>query len=439
MPEKLHSLKINQLLLGVIGILSVAVFIVDIYIPLGASGSMIYVLFVMATYWKEKNITLAAGVIGTLLTIAGFTFSVTSEYLILSVVNHLMAIIVIWGSVWFVNSYKASLHEIRKNYRVLFQSANDEILVFPLDKNNQPKSFLEINDTACEILGYSREELLQKSLYDITATEKEEVNRRINEVIELGVIVFESRHITKQGDIIPLELSVRSFLYNGRQAIITVGRDLRERQRLEQDILEVSEQERQRIGRDIHDDLGQLLSVATMSAQMLGNDLKSKNIQEAKKVKELADIIKTAAEHSRTLSHGLVPFNVEKNGLDDALQELACNVSKLHSIDVKYRGNKDIFYANNTTAVHVYRIAQEAINNAVKHGNATSIDVELSSSENYHYLSVKDNGSGFPGPDTMSDGIGLRIMNFRAHMIGGDLKINSEKDKGTEIICEIPL
>jgi signal transduction histidine kinase len=86
----------------------------------------------------------------------------------------------------------------------------------------------------------------------------------------------------------------------------------------------------------------------------------------------------------------------------------------------------------------MYRIAQEAINNAVKHANATSIEVELFSTENYISMVIKDNGSGFSESTEKSNGIGLRTMNFRANMIGGNLKINSIRGQGTEVICQIP-
>lgn len=437
MSDKPKSLTFNQLLLGVTGLLSVAVFVVDIYIPLGASGSMIYILFVMATYWNSKKFTITSGVLATLLIFLGYRFSVTSEYIILSIINHLMAVIAVWGSVWLVNNYKASFQQAKRNYRMLFQAANDEILVFQLDDHNRPEPFLEINDTACDILGYSRDELLQKSLYDISSLEKEEIERRIANVIEHGEIIYESRHRTKEGDIIPLELSVRSFTYSGRRAIISVGRDLRERYRLEQEILNVSEQERQRIGRDMHDDLGQLLSVATITTQMLVREMKARNMKEAKKIEEIADMIKTAGERSRTLSHGLVPFNVQENGLNDALQELTDSVSGMYGIEVHYSGSQDVLLTGNYAAVHLYRIAQEAINNAVKHGKATSIEVDLSSSSDDITLRIKDNGSGFPESET-NDGIGLRIMKFRANMIGGDLKITSEYEKGTAVNCRLP-
>ncbi|MEX0649320.1 MAG: PAS domain S-box protein [Balneolaceae bacterium] len=438
MSDKLISQTFNQLLLGIIVVFAVAVFILDIFVPLGVSGGMVYVLFVMATYWiKDSKITIAAGIAGSILIVAGFYFSTTSAYILLSFANHIVAIIVVWATVWFVNSYKSSLQRIRKDYRGLFQAANDEILVFQLDEKNHAKPFSEVNDTACEMLGYSREELLKKTVYDISSAEKEEIERRIANVIEHGEIIFESRHRTKAGDSIPLELSIRSFTYNGQKAIISVGRDLRERYRLEQEVLNASEQERQRIGRDMHDDLGQLLSVATITTQMLAREMKTRGMEETKKIEEIAGMIKTAGERSRTLSHGLVPFNVEQNGLNEALQELTNSVSVMYGIEAQYTGSKNVLLTGNYAALHLYRIAQEAINNAVKHGKASSIEVELSSSIDDITLLIKDNGRGLPKSKTMKEGIGLRIMKFRANMIGGDLKITSEKGEGTEVMCRM--
>ncbi|MEX0608104.1 MAG: PAS domain-containing sensor histidine kinase [Balneolaceae bacterium] len=438
MSVEREGFKYNRLLLSGIGLISIIVFIIDIYIPLGVSGGVVYVLFVMATYWTEgRRITLIAGLLATILLFAGFVVSITSAYVLLSAANHLLMIIVIWASAVFVNRYKDSLHLLRENYRTLFQVATDEILVFQLDDDNQPQTFLEINDAACNILGYSKEELLQKKVYDISA-DKVRVKKNFQEVIEKGEAVFESRHLTKTGEVIPLELSVRSFTYNGRQTIISSGRDLRERRKLEREILAISETERQRIGQDMHDDLGQLLTVALLSAQQLNNVIEDEQL--ATNAKEVVNLIKQVSESTRTLSHGLVPVNLGSHGLDKALSELTFNTSKIHNVDIKFTSTQDdAVKLADYRAVHLYRIAQEAINNAIKHAKASSIEVRLSFSESQLTLQVKDNGIGLPDAEEQDDGVGLRIMRFRTNLMDGDLRIKSERGKGTEITCQIPL
>lgn len=111
----------------------------------------------------------------------------------------------------------------------------------------------------------------------------------------------------------------------------------------------------------------------------------------------------------------------------------------MYDIAVHYQNNSTRTLEDNNKAVHLYRIAQEAINNALKHGEATSIQVELSSSEDQVTLRIEDDGKGFPEPEQRGAGMGVRVMHFRSNMIGGRLKINSEKGKGTQIICQVPI
>ncbi|SMO64784.1 hybrid sensor histidine kinase/response regulator [Fodinibius sediminis] len=330
------------------------------------------------------------------------------------------------------------LRENERRYRMLFQGTTDEILVFQVDDNREPLPFLDVNDIACELLGYSHEELLEKTLYDIVAAEKDEIQKRIADVIDSGKRIHESQHITKEDEVIPLEISARSFSYNGRPTIISIGRDVRDRRKLEQEILNISEQERQRIGRDMHDGLGQMLTGIGLIAQSLSNKLESQGAEGAEKVQEIADLVKEADEYARALTQGLVPVNIESNGLDSALRELTRKLSKMYDIDIQYSNTPEAKVDDNASAVHLYRIAQEAINNAIKHGNASVVHVALNMEKDHIMLHIEDNGQGFPGPEEISDGMGVRIMNFRAQMIGGHLEIKSENGEGTEVFCQMP-
>lgn len=355
--------------------------------------------------------------------------------------NQAGEIVKIFGTTHDITQYKKTENKLKEHehrYRTLFKAATDEILVFQVDEQMNPLPFLEVNDTACNILGYSRNELLQKIIYDIVAADKEEVDRRIELIIEEQEVVRDSRHKTKEGDIIPLEISSRAFKFNGRHTIVSIGRDIRERLELEQEILNISDYERQRIGHDLHDSLGQMLSGIGLLAQNLVKKSKKNGWPAEKEIQDITDMIREADQQARTLSRGLVPIYLESDGLDAALNELVERASKLYSIDVHYQPGSTNIQEDNTRALHLYRITQEAINNAVKHGKATSIEVELSSFEDQIFLRIQDNGSGFQEPEERSDGMGLRIMHFRSQMIGGNLKINSKKGVGTEITCHIP-
>jgi len=331
------------------------------------------------------------------------------------------------------------LKENERRYRMLFQAATDEITVFQLDADKNPLPFMEANNVTCDILGYTHDELLQKTLYDIVDLNKQEIDRRIEKVIKQGKTVHETKHLTKEGDAIPLEISARAFNYDGRPTIISIGRDIRERLKLEREILDISEKERQRIGRDLHDDLGQMLTGIGLITQNLANKLTPNDRKAAEEVQKIVDMIKEADEHARSLARGLVPVNVQSNGLDSALQELINKAKKMYDIDIFYSNEVDDALDANLPAIHLYRIVQEAINNAIKHGKASSIDIEFSTSREHLLLRIKDNGCGFPETPKKNNGMGIRIMHFRAQIIGGGLEINSERGKGTEIICRLPV
>jgi len=442
MPNNSKAIHFNRLLLLGIFFASIAVFIIDIQFPLGVAGDIPYALFIMATYWtRQKSYILASGILATLLVVLGFLLSEPSDYMLMTATVRVMSIIIIWGSVWFVIKYLQSLDHIRKDEKrmsALFKATTDEIMVFQIDTDMNPLPFLEVNEVACEILGYTREELLQKTLYDIVATDKEHIKQHLQKVIMRGESLHESKHLTKEGEGIPLEISARSFTYSGRQTIISIGRDVRERRKLEQEILNISEQERQRIGRDMHDDLGQMLTGTALIAQNLATKLKSKGIEDAPKVQKITNMIREADEHARALARGLVPVNVESNGLDIALQELARKSTDLYDVEVQYSRCHCKLFDDNSSAVHLYRIAQEAINNAIKHSEATRINVELAPHDDHILLTVSDNGVGLQVQNEKNNGMGLRIMKFRAQMIGGSLEMKSESGKGTEIICKVP-
>jgi len=334
--------------------------------------------------------------------------------------------------------FEKRLKENERRYRMLFQATTDEILVFQLNDNKEPLPFLEVNDVACDILGYTHDELIQKTVYDIVDTDKQTINKQIKEVITQGKAVHETKHLTKEGLTIPLEISARSFNYDGRQTILSIGRDIRERRKLEREILNISEKERQRIGRDMHDDLGQMLTGIGLITRNLANKLRINDIQEADKLEEIVDMIQEADQHARSLARGLVPVNIQSNGLNSALQELITKAERMYDIDIHYYSTIDDVFDGDSSATHLYRIVQEAINNALKHGNATSIDVKLSYLGEYIQLCIVDNGQGFFESGEKDNGMGIRIMNFRAQMIGGNLEINSQEGKGTEVICKVP-
>jgi two-component system sensor kinase FixL len=324
-----------------------------------------------------------------------------------------------------------------RRYRALFHGMTDEVLVFQLDENNRPLPFMEVNEMACELLNYSREELLQMTIEDVIDGDTIDLRKRIEALTDQSEFLRDSVHITKDGTKIPVEIRAHLFEINGIPTVLSIGRDIRERLKLEQEILDISEQERRRIGQDLHDGLGQMLTGIGLISKNLAREMRERDIEEAVHVQEIADLVKEADQYARGLSHGLVPVNVEANGLDNALQNLAEKTSSIFGVQCHFDTKHLTLLEDTSTAVHLYRIAQEAINNAIKHGEADHIWVALNSGDQKIELTIKDDGNGFDVTQEKLEGMGLRIMNYRAQMVGGKLNVESEKEEGTEVTCVI--
>ena len=213
------------------------------------------------------------------------------------------------------------------------------------------------------------------------------------------------------------------------------------RKKLEKDILHISEHEKQRIGQDLHDDLGQQLAGIWLLSDLLKTSLVGKGSPEAEDAGKIAGLLKDALALTRSLARGLHPVAVQSGGLIAALDELAARNSGMFRIRCRCKCPPAI-EMDNTTATHLYRIAQEAVTNAVKHGQAKEVDIELSTNPHQTVLSVRDNGRGKGIADVppKRQGMGLRIMNYRADMIGGVLDIKrSQTGPGTTVVCTIPI
>ncbi len=212
-----------------------------------------------------------------------------------------------------------------------------------------------------------------------------------------------------------------------------------ERLRLEEEILEVSEREQQRIGRDLHDDLGQQLAAASMMCAVHVKNLAKRGDPEIAAATRITELLKKSVSLTRGLARGLHPVAPEPGGLVSALRDLVARSAEMFQISCRLICPKPVTLDNNTTATHLYRIAQEALSNSVKHGQAKEVDIELSSNKHQLVLSLRDNGSGLPPQPSSHLGMGRRIMHYRCDMIGATLSIqNNPSGPGTILSCSLP-
>lgn len=215
-----------------------------------------------------------------------------------------------------------------------------------------------------------------------------------------------------------------------------VGRDVSQSRWLERRLLTVTDAEQQRIGADLHDGLGQQLTGLSCLAAALRDRLKVRSPDDAGAADTIARLASDAIAQSRALARGLCPVQLENAGLVVALEEMAGQARMLHNVDCRFETRGAAPNCDHLAALHLYRIAQEAVHNAVRHGKARNVRIVLSSRRQQHRLVVTDDGCGFEtAAHGSAPGGGLRLMGYRAAMIGGVLATDSRPGQGTRITC----
>jgi signal transduction histidine kinase len=214
-------------------------------------------------------------------------------------------------------------------------------------------------------------------------------------------------------------------------------RDVTRQVELEREILLVTEREQRRIGRDLHDDLCQQLTGIEFLSQSLVRRLSHRAPAGATRAREIAGMVRQAISHTRELAHGLSPVQLEAGSLTDALRTLSGRARKLFGLDCRFHCAEPFLNRDDALTVHLYRIAQEALANAVKHGKATRVDIRLAHNQNQVALFVTDNGTGLPANIRAGKGMGLRVMQYRAHVIGGTLRVERGRRGGTVVACTV--
>lgn len=212
-----------------------------------------------------------------------------------------------------------------------------------------------------------------------------------------------------------------------------------ERRYLESQVLQISEREQRRIAEDLHDGHAQLLAGSVHLCNALVQRLAARSLPEAKEAENLKQLIREALDQTRAVARGLHPVKDNPKGLIAGLEELCSSTTRLFEVECEFKCPQTVLVDDNFTATHLYRIAQEAISNAVKHGNAKRISIHLNRTPERLVLEVRDNGCGFPAEPTKHPGIGLSIMKHRASIIQGALWVENLPAGGAMVACTVTI
>jgi PAS domain S-box-containing protein len=213
---------------------------------------------------------------------------------------------------------------------------------------------------------------------------------------------------------------------------------IKQREQLERELLEISEREKRRIGEDLHDMVCQELTAAAFFLQTNANKLAAENPIASKTLRESAQIVNRNVNLARELARGLQPMELTAVGLNSALKALAAQASENRGVLCEFKASRSLRLCDDTVALHLYRIAQEAVNNAVKHGQVAKILISVKREDDQVCLQVTDDGKGF-SVQKKSKGLGLNLMKYRAKVLGGTWQIESSKGSGTIVTVCVPV
>ena len=235
-----------------------------------------------------------------------------------------------------------------------------------------------------------------------------------------------------------LVVTFAGHAYKQQRATVSARVALLERsRRLEQEIIAISERERQSIGRDLHDGMCQYLAAIGLTADLLRQNLAQEGHPRAAGAGEIANLLQDAVERARELARGLSPVDRDEGGLESALEELANSTTLLTGVQCAFLCSEPVPIQGDIRAIHLFRIAQEAVGNATRHGRARHIIVALEAGEHDFSLRVSDDGRGFDAAAGGRGGMGLNIMRYRARMIGGTLEVYPNMPTGTVVACTV--
>jgi signal transduction histidine kinase len=238
-------------------------------------------------------------------------------------------------------------------------------------------------------------------------------------------------HTTRQRTFTPDDIH---FL----QSVASILAAAMERRALEEELLSISSREQRRMGQDLHDGLCQQLAGIEFRNSVLVQQLRG-NPSAQSEAEAIGQLLRDVMREARNLARGLSPVHLEENGLMSALETLSAYSAKLFDIACNFTSRRPVLMTDNVMASQLYRIAQEAVGNAIKHGHAKSVTVALNEEGGEVSLTVSDNGCGFTREMAAIDGMGLPIMEYRAELIGATVDINSTPGVGTTVVCKLNL
>jgi len=327
-----------------------------------------------------------------------------------------------------------SLMQSEERFRTLFERHEAAMLLV----DPEPGTIEDANPAAAAFYGYSRERLRKMRIDALCAVPPLTVEGLRKRAREASPEYETYPHRLANGEVRTVEVYSSPVQVKGRRLLFAIIHDVTDRKLLEKQLLDISETERRRIGQDLHDSLGGMLSGAALLGKALARRLTATGNADAAVAEDVVRCVNNAIGQARVLSHGLFPVGLGATGLVASVRELAAETSKHSGVVCRLRAGAEVWVEDATVASHLFRIVQEAISNAVRHGKPRKIIIRLARREGRLVLEIRDDGKGLPARRRSVTGLGLHTMKYRADAIGAQFSVKSDEKRGTVVSCVLP-
>jgi PAS domain S-box-containing protein len=326
-----------------------------------------------------------------------------------------------------------ALRRSEQQYRALVETMSDGLM-----QGDEKGEITFVNDRFCEMAGYLKNEIVGRSVLEVISEDDrenfwEELRGKKHAMKGYSEIALKDKSGAKISTIVSLRPLVDEL--NRLAGFVAVFTDISERKYLERQILEISMREQQRIGRDLHDDLGQILTGTGFLCELLIKKLGNKELPEAEEARSIFGLINEAKEHTRLLSRGLSPVEIDSGGIAAALERFARNVEGIYSVSCTLHCDAGLEINDSMVETQFHYIVLESVTNAIRHGRAKHIDISLQKKKGQVHLTVKDDGAGIPPDIDQHKGMGLQIMRYRANAVGASIQVTRNGEKGSTVTC----
>ncbi len=353
------------------------------------------------------------------------------------------------GDPWFIHGVgfditdlkltEGALHEERNMVSAILHTVGALVVVL-----DQEGSIVRFNRACEQTSGYSFAAVSGRKIWDVfTDPEDAESFKSVFQRLcaDQSGTEYEGYLVRRDGTrrLIAWSSTMLPAVDGPASYIVATGTDITERKQLEKAILEISSREQRRIGQDLHDGLGQHLTGIAFMTKVQEQKMIEKGMPEAGDAAKIVDLVNEAIHKTRELARGLLPVLSDAQGLMSALQQLAAEVEDLFGISCRFQCLAPVLLDDDDRATHLYYIAREAVNNAIKHGHARQILIRLAADDDQGVLTIEDDGGGIGDSVPNNKGMGMHLMSYRANMVGGSLRVQPAPTLGTLVICLFPV